>query len=87
MVTGAAALCTCKKECNKYDLTATLCVSDWPIIMIRPGGLLLVVSHLFLVPVSVLWVGLQKSTQLNLDVKNISAGSHTDLTSMAVEFC
>jgi hypothetical protein len=25
-------------------------VSDWPIIMIGPGGLLLVVSHLFAVP-------------------------------------
>jgi len=34
-------------------------VSDWPIIMIGPGGLLLVVPHLFAVPVSVLWVGLQ----------------------------
>jgi len=39
--------------------------------MIRPCGLLLVVPHLFAVPVSVLWVGLQKSTLLNLDVKNI----------------
>jgi hypothetical protein len=29
--------------------------------MIGPGGSLLVVSHLFAVPVSVLWVGLQKS--------------------------
>ncbi len=37
-----------------------LSVSDWPIIMIRPGGLLLVVPHLFAVPVSVLWVGLAK---------------------------
>jgi vacuolar-type H+-ATPase subunit I/STV1 len=33
-----------------------------PIIMIGPGGLLLVVPHLLTVPVSVLWVGLQKST-------------------------
>jgi hypothetical protein len=40
--------------------------------MIGPGGLLLVV------PVSVLLVGLQKSTKLNLDVKNISQShSHT----------
>jgi hypothetical protein len=38
-----------------------LSVSGQPIIMIRPGGLLLVVSHLFAVPVSVLLVGLQKS--------------------------
>jgi hypothetical protein len=29
-------------------------VSDWPIIMIGPGGLLLVIPHLFAVPVSVL---------------------------------
>ncbi len=28
---------------NKYDLTS---VSDWPIIMIRSGGLLVVVLHL-----------------------------------------
>jgi hypothetical protein len=36
-------------------------VSDWPIIMIGPGGLLLELHHLFAVAVSVLWVGLQKS--------------------------
>ncbi len=35
--------------------------SDWPIIIIGLGGLLLVVSHLFAVSVSVLWVGFQKS--------------------------
>jgi hypothetical protein len=35
------------------------CVSDSPIIMIRPSGLLLVVSHLFAVLVSVVWLGLQ----------------------------
>jgi hypothetical protein len=45
--------------------------------MIRPGGLLLAVPHLFAVPFSVLWVGLQKSIELHLDVKNIFAGSHT----------
>ncbi len=44
--------------------------------MIAPGGLLLVVPHLFAVPVSVLEVGLQTSTKLNLDVINIFAGSH-----------
>jgi hypothetical protein len=32
--------------------------------MIGPGGLLLLVPHLFAVPVSVLWVGLQKSTYI-----------------------
>jgi len=48
-----------------------------PIILIGPGGLLLVVPHLFAVPVSVLWVGLTEK-KLKLDVKNISAGSHTE---------
>jgi len=58
LVKGAAALCNCRKECSKYDLTAAG-VSEWPIIMIGPGGLLLVVPHhLFAVPVSVLLVGL-----------------------------
>jgi len=37
-------------------------LKSWPIIMIGPGGLLLVVPYQFAVPVSVLWVGLQKST-------------------------
>jgi hypothetical protein len=46
--------------------------------MIGPRGLLLVVAHLFAVPVSLLWVVLQKSTQLNLDVKTILAGSYTE---------
>jgi hypothetical protein len=35
-------------------------VSDWPSIMIDPGGLLLVPSHPFRVLVLVLWVGLEK---------------------------
>jgi len=46
-------------------------------MMIGPGGLLLVVSHLFAVLVSVSWMGLQKSKYGNLDVKNIFAGSRT----------
>jgi hypothetical protein len=25
LVKGSAALCACKEECNKYDLTATQC--------------------------------------------------------------
>jgi hypothetical protein len=34
LVKGATALCTCRKECNKYDLTATQCFwlahhNDW----------------------------------------------------------
>jgi hypothetical protein len=37
-------------------------VFDSPIVMIGPGGLLLiVVPHLSVVPVSILWVGWQKS--------------------------
>jgi hypothetical protein len=39
-----------------------LSISDLSIIMIGPGGLLLVVTHLFAVPVSVLLVELQKRT-------------------------
>jgi hypothetical protein len=42
-----------REHCNKYDLTAAPC-SDWPIIMIGRGGLILVV------PVLVLWVGMEK---------------------------
>ncbi len=58
------------KDCTKYDLMMSVeCFSDWALIMIGPGGLLFVVSHLF--PVSVLWVRLQKIKELNLDVKNI----------------
>jgi hypothetical protein len=38
-----------------------LSVSDWPRVMIGAGGLLLVLPHLFAVPVSILWLGLQKS--------------------------
>ncbi len=46
--------------------------------MIGPGALLLVVPRLFPVPVSVLWVGLQKSIELNLDVKHILVRLHTE---------
>jgi len=46
--------------------------------MIGPGGLLLVNPHLFVVPVSVTWVGVTKEYNLNLDVKNILAGSHAE---------
>jgi len=37
------ATAVCRKASNKYDQTALLRVSDWPIIMIRPAGFLLVV--------------------------------------------
>jgi hypothetical protein len=53
-----AQQCTCRKECDKYDLTAAG-VSDWLIIMIGPGGLLLVVPDLCAASFSVSWVGLQ----------------------------
>jgi len=44
-----------RKECNKYDLTAAQCFSLVSIIMIGPGGLLLVVPPpVFAIPVSVL---------------------------------
>jgi len=48
-------------------------------MMIGPGGLLLVVSppHLFAVPVSVLWVGLQKEYVTKLGCEKIFfAASH-----------
>jgi hypothetical protein len=38
-----------REECNKYDVIAAPSVSDWPIIVIRPGSLLLLVSHSFAV--------------------------------------
>ncbi len=73
LVEGAGALCNYRKECNKYDLTATR-VSDCPLIMIGPGGLLLVVPHVLEVPVSVLWVdchllNLKKQRSLELGKK------------------
>jgi hypothetical protein len=47
-------------------------------MLIGPSGLLLVVPHLSAASVSVLCVGLQKKlNNLNLDVKNIFAGSPT----------
>jgi hypothetical protein len=51
-------------------------------MMIAPGGLLLVVPHLFAIPISVLWggVGLQKCKRTKLDVKNIFARSPTERT-------
>jgi hypothetical protein len=35
-------------------------------------------SHQFAVPILVLWMGLEKSKEPNLDVRNIFAGSHTE---------
>jgi len=55
---GTAKPNTCQtRVINKIWLL--LPVSDWPIILIGQSGLLLVVSHLFAVPVLVLWVRLK----------------------------
>jgi hypothetical protein len=56
LVNGLATACTCI-VINMIRVLVN--VSNWPVIMIGPGGLLLVVPHLFAVPVSVLCVGLQ----------------------------
>jgi hypothetical protein len=46
--------------------------------MVGLGGLLVLVftHHLCAAPVLVLWVELEKSKKLNLNVRNIFAGSH-----------
>jgi hypothetical protein len=52
------------EECNKYDLTGGHPVSDSWTVMIGPGGLLLVVSHLLPIcnpSFSFMGVGLEKS--------------------------
>jgi hypothetical protein len=46
--------------------------------MIGPGGFAISSSHLFVVPILVLWVGLEKSKKLNFDVRNIFVGSYTE---------
>jgi hypothetical protein len=58
LVKGTAKPTTC--HINMIQLLLRI-VSDCPILTIGPGGFLLVVSHLFTVPVLVLWVGLQIS--------------------------
>ncbi len=68
-----------RKECNKLDLTAASCfwLANHNNCL---GALLLVVSHLFANPVLVLWVGSEKKQmKQNLDVRNILAGSNTEL--------
>ncbi len=57
---GEATLCTCRKECNKCDVTAALLsVSDWSIIMIDPGGFAISNSPPICYPsFLVSWVGL-----------------------------
>jgi hypothetical protein len=46
--------------------------------MVVPDGLLLVVFHLFAVPVLILWAELGKKKKLYLNVRNVFAGSHTE---------
>jgi hypothetical protein len=50
---------TAREECNKYDLTVDP-ISNRPIVRIGVGSLLLVVSHIFAVPVLLLWLALEK---------------------------
>jgi hypothetical protein len=52
--------CTAKPNAYQRRVINTIPGFDWPIIMIGTSALLLVVSHLFAVPVSVLWMGLEK---------------------------
>jgi hypothetical protein len=44
-----------REECNKYDLTTISLFLNWPIIMIRPSGLLLVVPHIYAVALRDSW--------------------------------
>jgi hypothetical protein len=46
--------------------------------MIGPDGLLLVVFHLFAVPVLISWAEFGRKKKLNLNVRNVFAGSHTE---------
>ncbi len=46
--------------------------------LIGAGQLLLVVSHLFAIPVLVLWVGLKKNKESKLGCENNFARSHTE---------
>jgi hypothetical protein len=64
-VKGATQLCTSKQECNKLDL---LSISDWSIIMIGPGGLLLVVTTHIQFQLKIDWWGCQRKKELNLDI-------------------
>jgi hypothetical protein len=50
-------------EASKRHSKAFTPAVDWLDGLIGQGGLLLVVSHLFAVPILVLWVGLEKSME------------------------
>jgi hypothetical protein len=60
LLKGAQQLCALVEKSLINMIWLLLSVSDLSIIMIGPGGLLLVVSHLFAISVLVWWVGLQK---------------------------
>jgi hypothetical protein len=65
-------------EAGKRQSKSLTSSVDWLDSSLGPGELLLVViSYLFAVPVLVMGVGLEKSKELNLDVRNIFAVSHT----------
>ncbi len=74
-----AMLWTCRKECNKYDLTAAQYF--WlMIIMIGWGGLLWVVHHhhhLFAAPVSLSFMGRHYITKFECE-KYFFARSHSE---------
>jgi hypothetical protein len=57
----------------KSSLLVTPYLSDWLDSLISPIGLQLIVSQLFAVPVSVVWVGLDELVP-KLDVRNILLG-------------
>ncbi len=79
---GSAKLRTLQwlvKECNKWDLTAGLVLSDWSFRIIGPGGLLLVVPKpICCPPFSFYGWGWEKRIQQNLTVKNIFGESYTE---------
>jgi hypothetical protein len=59
--TRGSRRCSPAKKSVINVIYVLLSVSHWPIIMKGPCGLLLVGPHLFAVPISVFFVGLQKS--------------------------
>jgi hypothetical protein len=81
------------KECNTFQKKGVinmiwlfLPVSDSPIIMIGPCGLLLlVVSHLFAISVSVLWVRLEKGKKPKLGCEISLLGELSALLELLLE--
>ncbi len=71
LVKGAPQVWTSKKECNKLDLTAPqsqltikLDQSDWSIIIVGPGGVLLVVPTYMQFQLQFYWWGCQKKSAI-----------------------